>query len=247
MIFDIVTPAMPRPDILDKTYRSFTDNIEGVDWDICTCYINVDLFPCERKELEKTNDLRMECIEVAHNYFGTVVPRLPVYETDGMYHGHFTEAFNWLFKSATSDYVLCLEDDWVLTEKIDVQDLLSPFGGSETMYEVVLRAYTYKYPCVCMSPSIFHKRFYRSIAGHYDTLRNPECQVHSRTDLPIFLPNRGNCDKPEKYVVAYPDHVIVKDIGREWLDKSPYCRPQTLAPNDPRYKKKNNYTHWIKK
>jgi len=253
MVLDIITPAMGRPEILERTYKSFTEKLTGIEWGLCTCYINIDLFPCFSDELEKINALRVECVDVAKKYFGTVVPNLPVYQTNEMYHGHFTQAFNWLFKSATTEHILCLEDDWELLLPVDINELLDRFKKVDTLYQVVLRAYTYKYPCVCMSPGILHKRFYKAIAGRYDTLRNPECQIHSRTDLPIFIPNKDNCKESEKYVMAYPQcvndprMVIVKDIGRAWMEKSPYCRPQTLPDNDPRYKKKNNYTHWIKK
>ena len=247
MIIDCTCTAMPRPKIHEECFRTYTQNITGVDWGNSTLYINIDPFPNDsfaEKELIKEKSL--ESIEIGKKYFGSVVYNLP-------HIPNYTAAYNWVWKNAQSELILNLEDDWALNRKIDIHDFINHFEECKTLYEVVLRAYSYKYPCTCTSPAILHKRYYGKIAGHLDTLRNPECQTHSRRDFGIFIPNHSNCpgDLIKKYVRVYPEEnnnqneVISNDIGRVWLENSPYMRPQMLTKDDPRYLKKDKFRSWI--
>jgi len=252
MIIDITTTAMPRPEILNDTYNSFTKRMHGIEWDKCTCYINIDLFPCDKNELKEIEYNRQLTIKIAKNYFGNVVANLPIYynEEFKFYHGNYTAAYDWLWSRAQNKYILNLEDDWKLIRDCNIEALIRPFTLNPNLYECVLRAYAYRYPCTCTSPAILHERYYKAIGGKFDLTRNPETQTHSRQDFGIFIPNKDNCKEPEKYIATYPNvlaAIIVKDNGREWLENSPYIRPQMLYKTDPRYLKKAQFTSWIKK
>jgi len=252
MILDITTTAMPRPEIVDQTYYSFVNRLHGVEWDKCTCYINVDLFPCNKTELKEVEYQRMLTVKTAKKYFGKVVSNLPVYynESFKFYHGNYTAAYDWLWSNAKSEYIINIEDDWELVRDCHIDELIKPFLFNPNLYECVLRAYAYRYPCTCTSPAILHERYYKAIGGKFNCTRNPETQTHSRQDFGIFIPNKDNCKEPEKYISTYPmvgTVIMVKDIGREWLENSPYIRPQMLPKTDPRYLKKAEFISWIKK
>jgi hypothetical protein len=216
--------------VVGKTYESFSRNLIGVDWKNSRAIINIDPVPPGNRD---------RVIQVVQQYVGTVVALLPD-------EPNYTEAFNSIWSMAETEYILNLEDDWALTDRIHIKDFLYFFERNPRLYEVVFRAYNYRYPCCCTSPSILHRRFYKAVAGKLDPRENPETQIHHRQDFGIFIPNKKNCRDPEKYIIAYPHHVIVKDIGREWMENSGYTRPQLLPENDHRYKKKARFTSWVK-
>ena len=45
MNINFTTTATVRPDILEKTYKSFTNKLVGIDFSKTTIYINIDLLP----------------------------------------------------------------------------------------------------------------------------------------------------------------------------------------------------------
>ena len=249
MILDVTTTAVPRPEIHERTFCTYTRNIKGVDWENSTLYMNIDPLPC--KHQQDVDNMRRDIFRsmlVARKYFGNVKVNLPT-------KANYTAAYNWVWSNAKTELILNLEDDWELNREIDINEVIKPFKECETLYEVVLRAYTYHYPCTCTSPAILHKRYYGAIGGKLDPKRNPETQTHSRRDLGIFIPNKKNCpgDEIKKYVQVYPEkcndytEVISNDIGREWLNNSGFDRPQNFDQKDKRYKKKCHFTKWVRK
>jgi hypothetical protein len=123
---------------------------------------------------------------MAGRYFGNVESRMPNVP-------NYTAAYAWVWGSAKTDIILNLEDDWALNREVDIYQLYHNFEECKTLYEVVLRAYNYHYPCTCTSPALLHRRYYGVVASKFNTLINPECQTHSRTDFGIFIPNKKNC------------------------------------------------------
>ena len=249
MILDVTTTAVPRPEIHERTFSSYTKNIKGVDWGKSTLYMNIDPLPYKSEKIyDRMRRDILNSMFLAKKYFGNVEVNLPT-------KANYTSAYNWVWSKAKTELILNLEDDWELTREIDIQDVIKPFQECETLYEVVLRAYSYHYPCTCTSPAILHKRYYGAIGGKLDPKRNPETQTHSRTDLGLFIPNKKNCPGEEikKYVQVYPakchdeNECISKDIGREWLESSGYDRPQNFNKRDKRFKKKCNFTKWVRK
>ena len=63
------TTACNRPNIIERTYDSFCNNVLGIDFHDITLYINIDPAP--------KSDNREVIIEIAKKYFGNVVVNLP--------------------------------------------------------------------------------------------------------------------------------------------------------------------------
>lgn len=201
------TTATCRPDLLASTYKSFTNNLHGIDLKNTTLYINIDPLP-QREYQEET-------LKVAKEYFGVVNCNMP--ETP-----NFTAAINWLWNNADTEYIFHLEDDWLLTKAVDMQEIMKLF--KDDVMEVALRAYKYEYKKLCLSPSIWSKALYGKFAGTLDETKNPEIQL------------RQDFVSPSN-IACFGKHPIVKDIGRSWLSDTGLRRPKT----------KVNFTSWESK
>ncbi len=254
MVINTTCTAMPRPEIVEQTFKSFTESIRGVNWREQKLHINIDPFPHKTPEdLVEIDKERRKVIDVGKKYFGEVNYRMPVHRIPNGYGGNYSDAYKWVWGNAESEIILNLEDDWVMNRHVQIGTLLSYFDNCPTLYEVVLRAYTYHYPCTCTSPALLHRRYYRPISSKFNIMRNPETQTHSRNDLGIFIPNKNNCKGEEifKYVRVYPEkcgeqsECIAVDNGREWMENSKYARPQMLQKRDRRWKKKDQFTAWV--
>ena len=241
MNIDVCTTAMPRPEIVDRTYRSFIENTNNIQWG--DCYINVD--PLPGKEGIDWPD-RMEVVEVAKKYFQNVYHRFPDIPS-------YADAFNFVWSNAKSEIILNLEDDWELVRPLDFNTIGGYFRANQNIYEVILRAYTYKYLCLVTSPSFLSRHFYHKIGGKLYKDHNPEWQIHHRQDMGLFIPNSKNCINPGRFFQVFPfvekseNHVIVKDMGRAWMERTKYVRPQMLNRRDKRYTKKVYFTKWLVK
>lgn len=217
MILDFTTTAMARPEIVEKTYQSFTSKLAGVDYRRSTLFINIDPLPSEGN--------RDAVVKVARKYFGKVVanqPRKP----------NFTAAINWLWSNATADYIFHLEDDWILTETVQIGKLMKYFGREPELMTVALRAYKYHYDKIVLSPSLMKRDFYSRVGGKLDESINPEIQLRGR-NFGLVMPETG---QRTKKVIAYPKRVICRDIGRKWIKGTGYTKPP-----------KAHFTSWDRK
>jgi len=223
IIMDFTTTAMARPDIVDQTYASFSENLDGIDLKQCGLFINVDPIPSDVD--------RMEVIKVAKKYFGEVHYNFPN-------RPNYTRAYNWIWSNARTKYIFNLEDDWGLLEEVSVPYLLEYFGEYPDLMEVALRAYTYSYKACPTSPSIMHERYYKAVAGKLDEKFNPECQLRGK-NFGIEMPARSLGVSPKGKIIAYPDkRVILKDLGRNWLERSKFAKPNVS---------KKYFTSWVVK
>lgn len=205
MNVSFTTTATCRPEILRETYRSFSENLKDLDFSNVTLYINIDPVP--------DGSLAQDTLEVAQAHFGRVVHRFSE-------KGNFTAAVNWLWSTASTDYIFHLEDDWTLDRPVSMDELMSHFENPKVM-QVALRAYPYEYKKLCLSPSIWSKTLYKRFAGKLVETSNPEVQL--RTDFVNSDMIRCVGSKP-----------VIFDIGRKWLDE------QGLK----RGKIKNLFTTW---
>ncbi len=219
MNINFTTTATVRPDILEKTYKSFTNKLVGIDFSKTTIYINIDLLP-NTKEINSV-------IEVSKKYFGNVIYNLPDL-------GNFTAALNWAWEKANSDVIFNLEDDWILEEEVNVNKIIRTFDNDDKLFQIALRAYPYPYDKVSLSPSFLHKRFYKKIAGNLDENKNPEVQLRGK-NFGIEMPGLGIANKGR--IITSTKKIIIKDIGREWIKDKGYKKPD----------KKSNFNSWIKK
>jgi hypothetical protein len=187
------TTAMPRPDIVARTYRSFSRNLKNIDLRRATLYINIDKSP-----VPALNTQMPAVISVAQRFFCTVISRMP----DA---SNFTAAFDWCWTSTRTEYLFNLQDDWELTYPINATQLIHNMreGGYK---QAVFRAYKDPYTKVALSPSILHRDYYKRFAGEFDYNMNPELQLRKDFVDPGEIMEVGRVG-------------IVKDIGRSWLKR----------------------------
>lgn len=221
IIMDFTTPAMARPDILDRTYSSFSKNLKGIDLKECRLFINIDPLPADVN--------RTKVAAVAKKYFKEVHANYPD-------KANFTAACNWLWSNAETEYIFHIEDDWQLIKEVSVKRMLNYFKQHSELMEVCLRAYRYKYITCPLSPNIMHKRYYKAVAGKLDENANPEVQLRGKKfGIEMPAPALGVACKGK--IIACPEkqgNVVIEDIGRRWLKKSKFKKP----------KKKGGFISW---
>jgi len=218
------TTATNRPEVHKRTFSSFTKRLKGVDFAKVPFYINVDPLPSQKDIFEVT--------ETAMDFFGRVHIRNPP-------RPNFTGAYNWVWSKPETEYIFNLEDDWELTEDIHIDTLLEYFKNCDTLMQVVLRAYHTNYNKIALSPSLIHKRLYKAVGGKLDETLNPEIQLRGE-NFGIRMPSPEFKVAHKGKVIAYPEskkRVVVKDIGRAWIKKSGFKKPD----------KKGRFTSWVKK
>lgn len=190
------TTSLNRPEILEKTFSSFTNNIKDIDFKQCQLFINIDPIP---------NDQRENCIEICKKFFGECFINLPD-------SPNFTKALNWCWKKANTDWIFHLEDDWLLLKEINLVDLIKKFENKKHIH---LRAYkNHPYATTSLSPSLIRKDHYKSMVDKFDLNRNPEHQI--QLNQVVIINKNDMCATSE---------VIVKDIGREWLENNKMKKP----------------------
>jgi len=207
------TTAMCRPRVLDRCYSSFYANLKGLQLRTVKLLINIDPLP-------NVND-RKKVIDVAKKYFGEVCINLPD-------KPNFTRAVNWLWSVADTPYIFHLEDDWELIKPIYFNDIITQFDKHPNLYQVVLRAYEYQYQEIALSPSCIAQTFYSVWGGKLDETLNPEVQLHKKMGLRTMN---------QTHVIAIPKKIIVKDIGRKFLKKICFKKPDI----------KSKFVSWVKK
>ena len=197
------TTAMPRPDILKKTYSSFSANIKDLNLKQQNLLINID--PVSHgtfeEDIEKTKS-------VAQQYFGEVVVNVPE-------KPNFTAAVDWCWATAETEFVFHLEDDWELRQAINVGKIIAKMRREGYM-QAILRAYPYTYNKLVLSPGIMHREYYSRFAGDFDYERNPEIQL------------RKPFVKKEAIFVLGKNPVVF-DLGRSWLNSRPFKRPNVKS------------------
>jgi hypothetical protein len=221
---DFCTTACCRPNILAKTYSSFTTRLLGINFKESTLYINIDPIP-------KINPDRT--IDIAKKYFGNVVVNIPE-------KPNFSKALQWCFSQPKNNkYFFYLQDDWILLQHFHIAHLIDTLGKCITVERprhsgierrcriavVNLRAYKsigdYR---ICLSPGLFNTKWASRFAARMDVDYNPEKQTrHKSADNP------GGGIMTCYYIALHtPSHkAIVEDIGREWMEKHNIIRNTT--------------------
>lgn len=109
-MIDVLTTAIRRPEILDQTFASFREKL--LKDTKCWLYLNIDpLGDAEPKDV----------VAVASKYFEYI--HVNVSDTPNC-----TEAWKWCFENSRADVVFFLEDDWLLTREVDLNDALHYFA-----------------------------------------------------------------------------------------------------------------------
>lgn len=197
------TTAMPRPELLERTYASFCRNIKWLDFKQINLFINIDKPQHGMDDIEqKYEDIKSIC----QHYFAKVI-------INTSNRGNFAEAVKWIFSQVDTEYVFNLEDDWELL--CELPDYVCDFFENKNIKQVGIRGSKNSQPRFVLSPSIMRADFCRYIANNLTSSKNPEEQIRNLT-------NRQASD-----IFAYwpyePEKVMLKDLGRAWMQKTPYA------------------------
>lgn len=197
------TTAMPRPELISKTYESFTKNLSDFDFSKATLYINIDPFPDKKDDYK-----RQEVLDIARKHFGNVISNMPE-------KGNFAQAVKWCFSKIETYYNFHLEDDWEMLTSFKVSSFNQFFIPSHVQ-QVGLRAWKNIQPNFCLSPSFIRGSFCREIAERMTIDSNPEVQIR----------NIQNQYKKDSFLIFPFDQrmVVLKDLGRNWMKNLGYNR-----------------------
>lgn len=198
MILDFTTTATCRPSILSKTYESFLSKLKGFNIDESTLYLNIDQIPVAQAD---------KVIEAAGTFFKKIIHNIPASPS-------FPNAVKWCWLQPKNQYFFHLEDDWILEESFDVNEL-AQFLTDKRIACVNLRAYTYiNDGRICLSPAIWRSEYAKQMADKLVPDHNPERQLWPENIT------HGHGGKHCGFIsLQYPKNPVIKDIGREWLEK----------------------------
>ena len=221
MILDFTTTACIRPVLLNKTYESYSRNLEGVNFKECTLHINID---------NVGNGTNVEpVLNVAKKYFGEVkfnTPKQP----------NFAVAAKWCLSQPITEYFFHLEDDWQLLREVSIESMLKLF--KKNTLQVVLNKSRLKTRLSETGEPMFvpsliktkHMKFYTESMG---TTTNPEAQLKYKFRSTPGSPNSVFYDITKEYS---------RDLGKSWLNKMGFKRDMGGKPWAPWITYKKNDT-----
>ena len=252
-IFDIAIVATLRPELLERTIKSFVENLWGKDWltYLGNVYVNVDKDGAEEK------DAPILCHTVERflrKYFGDIV-------VINFKEAHFPTAWLWGIQQTTADYVFHLEEDWLLNYPHDFGEMLSMFYKYPSLKH--LRFNYFKSGDVstklwqkyfahwngnffeigdeavvpvgwCGHPSLNDGKWLRALAKDINPAKNPEKQFHYHPDFvnKWVIGNQFGIFQPRN-----ADRAIT-DIGRQWMAEHGYRKTGGINVEW--------FTHWEK-
>ncbi len=200
------TTAMPRPEIVQATYDSFTKSLRDLDFSKVTLYLNIDSFP-EKRDDHK----RQEVVEIAKRYFGNVVANMP--DTPS-----FAAAVKWCFSKTELPYNFHLEDDWELLIPFHISSF-NQFFMPTHVQQVALRSRGNVRQDFFLCPSLIRGAFCREMSKKMNTTDNPEVVIRD-------IKNKEGLYRKESFVM-YPfdtQSLVVNDTGRSWIKSGGYAR-----------------------
>ena len=212
-----MTHVAPRHSILRQTVESLKENLVNIDFSKSTIYINID--PVIIPPITHLVDQREETKNYLEENFGKVISNEPD-------EANFSNALKWCWTQPNEELFFHIEDDWLLEDKVDVEDIF-PFFQDEKVFAVNLRAYRFSGPRPCLLQAIYRKSFCNEFALTLTDERNPENQL------------RTYVKKGELYNLHFPESIndiVLKDIGRNWLKQNGLRRNQ-ISTKFTTYKK----------
>lgn len=218
MTLEFTTTACNRPSLLNKTYQSYSKNLNGVDFRASTLYLNIDPAP---------NTKNLDLVEkIARNYFGTVIVNYPTAP-------NFAKAVKWCFSQPKGPYFFHLEDDWVLRHPVNIERMLDKLNGSTLQCVLNKKLTPVEQKQVSeptFVPSIFSTSHLREYLPHMTDDLNPEYQMKL-----LFRKKVQNLHL-SKSVSMNPKIELSRDIGRIWLSRNRLTR---------NYDKPGKWSPWI--
>jgi len=203
MQLEFVSTECIRPDVMRESYKSFQDNLIGVDWSESTLYLNIDPIPADR-------DPRC-VVDMASNFFGTVI----VNESK---ESNFAKALKWGWSQPNNDYFIYLQADWKLLQQIHLAAMVAilddPIWDAVNIFRSPLH---HEKKLLCLSPVLIRTGTARSLVLQFDDTISPEAQLRD----PSFR-DGGKSLGNDIRSRHWPNHfgVMLEDIGREWMVKN---------------------------
>lgn len=214
------TTAMPRPDLLYKTFESFKTNLINCDLKLYTLYINIDPFPNKPSKIQTE-----KCLEIANSLFKEVIWRTPL-------KPNFSLALQWLWRTASEDIILHIEDDWELLNKIDFKYFISLLV-SENINHIMLRSWSWNDNSFFLSPGFLSKELYKFCSNNFVADINPEVTIQNIISKFSYV---------KRIFPEAKDDIILKDLGRNWMKQSEYVRGDG---NFVCWEEKNEFNIWL--
>lgn len=201
----VTTTAMPRSELLEKTYSSFQKYMPWINFKKMTLFINIDCLPqnpdcaSEKENIEKIK-------EITSNYFENIVCNIG--------YACFPKAVKWIFSQTNKEFTFNLEDDWELL--CEIPEYVADFFENPDIMQVGFRAWKKDDPRFVLSPSILRTSFCNFVSNKMHIFKNPETQIRGI--------NPYNLDKSFIYWPFESNKIILKDLGRSWIKSSCYGR-----------------------
>jgi len=219
MELEFTTTACNRPELLEKTYKSFTNNLLGINFKKSTLYINVDPVPI-KKNIENIEN-------ICKKYFGNVI--INYANTP-----NFAEAVIWCFSKVKGNIFFHLEDDWLLNKKVNIIDIINFIKNKKLLnwHQCIFEKNIITQPNEpSLLPSLHNTKITKFFLKYMTNKENPESQMK------IFYRNM------KKKKILFFNYIIwdinlVTDIGRIWLIKN------NIKRNYQETSKKINKNEW---
>lgn len=230
MKINIITTATIRPKILEKTYKSFTNNIKELK--DSKLIINIDLIgeTINKKIINET-------IRIVNKYF-------PKNKINISEKPSFSNAVKWCWNNIDDDceYVFILEDDWTINKKINLNHMIeihkkNPYLASLKLSKInlkkskksILNGFIHE-DKLSFNPNLIKSEFIKQCAPLISETGNPEKQMRNNNPLMKDIINKW---KYGIYIGSGYDK-IVNDIGRSWM-------------NNSKFKKQTGFLKWEEK
>lgn len=224
-MLDITTTATIRPSLFYQTLKSFTKNL-FVNQKEYRLILNVDPIGEDADPMEMVN--------VGKQFFDNVIYNIPE-------EPNFAQACKWCWENTKSDFVFHLEDDWTLSRKISIDDMLSVIRANKNMmllrlpklnlkdiHHIYRKQNFIEQHKLMLNPGIFRGSFIRDISEKMNIVDNPEKQLRRFFKLPRYQNAGVYCG------LGLGEYI--KHHGREWQKHSRYHK-----------RKGSNFITWEKK
>jgi len=223
--FDVLIVSGARPSLLAQTLASFEENLFR-NIKLNDCYINIDPFEGGKDEVNA-------CEKICAKYFSRVFANKPT-------SSHFTKAVRWLWKSPKTEWCLHLEDDWILSRPVELQEVLGAMKPGVRQVTFMTKEKCWKYrsnyhykpnrrklfgfdlgkgldrtrPIFTTSPSFINSTFASQCASLMIDDLDPEKQLNKINEsLSEYTSKYKN-----HFIGSRTDHVAI-DIGRDHRSK----------------------------
>jgi len=243
--FNITTTATLRPELLEKTLQTFTDNLFKEDLQKAHLLINIDHAGVPNNDKEEITFRLIEIYKVLDSFdFGS-------YKINHGSKPHFPSAFMWTMKNIKYPLFFNLEEDWELLYEVDFQRMVSMFDRYKDLAHLRLSFFNseektcknwnkflewngdfFEVPDdlrgvvgFCGHPSLNASNFMIECLPYISVSSNPEKQIkgHNMAIARIINRHRFGSFQEQNKLKA------INDTGRQWMVKNNFKKAGSKA------------------